>query len=231
MIYGDTLDHHPNLNIVNGDIRNISLLNSSLKNQDIVLHLACISNDPSFELNPQLGKSINFDCFEPFLKKCISNKIQKFIYASSSSVYGAAWSTAAAAMACSASSSLAMTKHGAAGGSKVGPEPMTAGSSPATSETASVITRAGAMRRANLPPLIAESRVRKRLSSSIGAPASMSSRVAARFASRVIPATGSAQSAEAPPDSSTRNRSAAKGRPMKSSSSRAACSLRAPGYG
>ena len=88
MIYGDTLDHHPNLNIVSGDIRDISLLNSSLKNQDIVLHLACISNDPSFELNPQLGKSINFDCFEPFLKKCISNKIQKFIYASSSSVYG-----------------------------------------------------------------------------------------------------------------------------------------------
>ena len=86
MIYGDTLDHHPNLNIVNGDIRNISLLNSSLKNQDIVLHLACISNDPSFELNPQLGKSYNivsqnllgYKCGEHiiFYQEIIKNEIE-----------------------------------------------------------------------------------------------------------------------------------------------------------
>ncbi len=30
---------------------------------DAVIHLACISNDPSFELDPALGKSINYDAF------------------------------------------------------------------------------------------------------------------------------------------------------------------------
>jgi nucleoside-diphosphate-sugar epimerase len=28
-----------------------------------VIHLACISNDPSFDLDPELGRSINYDCF------------------------------------------------------------------------------------------------------------------------------------------------------------------------
>ena len=50
--------------------------------------IACISNDPSFELNPKLGKSINLDAFEPLVEISKKNKIKKFIYASSSSVYG-----------------------------------------------------------------------------------------------------------------------------------------------
>ena len=54
---------------------------------DILIHLACISNDPSFELNPKLGKSINLDCFEPLVDISIKSK-KKFIFASSSSVYG-----------------------------------------------------------------------------------------------------------------------------------------------
>ena len=54
----------------------------------MVIHLACISNDPSFELNPKLGKSINFDAFEPLVKVSKLNGINQFIYASSSSVYG-----------------------------------------------------------------------------------------------------------------------------------------------
>ena len=35
-----------------------------MKEIDVVIHLACISNDPSFEMNPNLGKSINYDAFE-----------------------------------------------------------------------------------------------------------------------------------------------------------------------
>ena len=50
--------------------------------------MACISNDPSFELNPTLGKSINLDAFLPLVEISKKNKIKKFIYASSSSVYG-----------------------------------------------------------------------------------------------------------------------------------------------
>ena len=55
---------------------------------DAVIHLACISNDPSFELNPKLGKSINYDAFEPLVKISKKCAINRFIYASSSSVYG-----------------------------------------------------------------------------------------------------------------------------------------------
>ena len=88
-IYGkEVLDQHPKLNIVEGDIRDIKLLSKCIKNHDAIIHLACISNDPSFELNPELGKTINLDCFRPLVEAAVSNNISRFIYASSSSVYG-----------------------------------------------------------------------------------------------------------------------------------------------
>ena len=69
MIYGEeVLKKHRNLKIVKGDIRDVNLLNEVIPNHDIIIHLACISNDPSFELNPTLGKSINLDAFEPLVK-------------------------------------------------------------------------------------------------------------------------------------------------------------------
>jgi len=88
-IYGEeVLEKHPNLNIIKGDIRNLSLLEENIKNFNYVIHLACISNDPSFELNPALGKSINLDCFRPLVEIAKKSNINRFIYASSSSVYG-----------------------------------------------------------------------------------------------------------------------------------------------
>ena len=89
MIYGeDVLDNHKNLKKIKGDIRNQDLLTKIIPGHDAVLHLACISNDPSFELNPSLGKSINYDAFEPLVKISRESKVKKFISASSSSVYG-----------------------------------------------------------------------------------------------------------------------------------------------
>ena len=88
-IYGeDVLEKDPNLITIKGDVRNIDLLEVYLKGFDYVIHLACISNDPSFELNPELGKSINLDSFKPLVKLSRDLKIKRFIYASSSSVYG-----------------------------------------------------------------------------------------------------------------------------------------------
>jgi nucleoside-diphosphate-sugar epimerase len=88
-LYGDSvLTKNENLKIVRGDIRNQELLKKEFKNQDIIIHLACISNDPSFELNPVLGKSINLDAFEPMVKIAKDVGVKRFIYASSSSVYG-----------------------------------------------------------------------------------------------------------------------------------------------
>lgn len=89
MIYGeDILDNHPNLNIIKGDIRNRQLLEDSIPGHDCVIHLACISNDPSFELDSDLGKSINLDSFKPLVEISKKSKVKRFIYASSSSVYG-----------------------------------------------------------------------------------------------------------------------------------------------
>ena len=88
-IYGvDKLEEHPRLTKVRGDIRDAELLGQIIPGHDAVIHLACISNDPSFELNPDLGKTINFDAFEPMVQIAKNNGVQRFIYASSSSVYG-----------------------------------------------------------------------------------------------------------------------------------------------
>ena len=89
MMYGDdVIQPHDNLTMIKGDIRDQDLLVKTIPGHDAVIHLACISNDPSFELNPNLGKSINLDAFEPLVKISKENGVKRFIYASSSSVYG-----------------------------------------------------------------------------------------------------------------------------------------------
>src|ERR1043166_9881125 len=45
----------PNLTEIKGDIRDPLTVERALSGCDAVIHLACISNDPSFELNPALG--------------------------------------------------------------------------------------------------------------------------------------------------------------------------------
>ena len=91
-LYGDHVlnqcEDHPNLEQIKGDIRNRELLRKALSGYDAVIHLACISNDPSFELNPELGKSINFDPFKDLVDISREVGVGRFIYASSSSVYG-----------------------------------------------------------------------------------------------------------------------------------------------
>jgi nucleoside-diphosphate-sugar epimerase len=84
----DTLPHHPALECTKGDIRDTELLKRVLPGCDSAIHLACISNDPSFELNPELSKSINFDAFAPLVSISKSSGVRRFIYASTSSVYG-----------------------------------------------------------------------------------------------------------------------------------------------
>ena len=78
----------PNLELIEGDLRDTALLKKSLPGCDAVIHLACISNDPSFELDPSLGRSINYDAFMPLVDIAKDCGARRFIYASSSSVYG-----------------------------------------------------------------------------------------------------------------------------------------------
>jgi len=79
---------NPNLKIVEGDIRDTEKLAKEFEGIDVVLHLACISNDPSFDLDENLSKTINFDCFEPMVIAAKKAGVKRFVYCSSSSVYG-----------------------------------------------------------------------------------------------------------------------------------------------
>ena len=79
---------HPNLLEVKGDLRDEEVVKRSLEGCDAVIHLACISNDPSYDLDPELGRSINHTSFRPLVRAAKQAGVKRFIYASSSSVYG-----------------------------------------------------------------------------------------------------------------------------------------------
>jgi len=79
---------NPNLTVIQGDIRDIEKLEPLMAGVDAVLHLACISNDASFELDENLSTTVNMDAFEPIVIAAKKAGVKRFIYASSSSVYG-----------------------------------------------------------------------------------------------------------------------------------------------
>jgi nucleoside-diphosphate-sugar epimerase len=91
-IYGrqalDSVRGDANFREVEGDLRDLDVVKDALDGCDTVIHLACISNDPSYDLDPELGKSINYDSFRPLVKAAKAAGVNRFIYASSSSVYG-----------------------------------------------------------------------------------------------------------------------------------------------
>ncbi|MCF7835528.1 MAG: SDR family oxidoreductase [Candidatus Marinimicrobia bacterium] len=91
--FGWTLPHHDKLLVHPFDMRKKNYLKEAVQNADVVVHLACISNDPSFDLDPKLGKSINLDAFLSLVNVVRESKQKNgnpnlFVYASSSSVYG-----------------------------------------------------------------------------------------------------------------------------------------------
>jgi nucleoside-diphosphate-sugar epimerase len=90
-LYGEALAacrQDSRLREIKGDLRNPDDVARAAAGCDAVIHLACISNDPSFDLDPLLGRSINFDCFRPLVTASKDAGVRRFIYASSSSVYG-----------------------------------------------------------------------------------------------------------------------------------------------
>jgi len=84
----DAVKDHPHLEQIKGDLRDRALLEKIIPGTDALIHLACISNDPSFELDPKLGKSINYDAFLILVAVARQCRVKRFIYASTSSVYG-----------------------------------------------------------------------------------------------------------------------------------------------
>lgn len=77
---------------ISEDIRNIKKISNVIEKYrpDTIIHLACISNDPSYVLNKQLSKKVNYDSFIKLINLLEKkpNIVKKFIFASTCSVYG-----------------------------------------------------------------------------------------------------------------------------------------------
>ena len=79
---------NPDFHLIRGDIRDTSLIEKSCLGFEVFINLACISNDASFELDEALSTSVNMDAFLPMVQAAKRAGVRRFIYASSSSVYG-----------------------------------------------------------------------------------------------------------------------------------------------
>lgn len=90
--YGDDIfrahSNHPGLTRHRLDVRDAGRVAEALRGADAVIHLACISNDASYDLNPAFSRSINLDSFGPVVRAAEGAGVRRFIFASSSSVYG-----------------------------------------------------------------------------------------------------------------------------------------------
>lgn len=86
-VFGELLDD-PAFELIVGDIRDPNAVTQAVAGCTDVIHLACISNDPSYDLDPALGEAINLLAFEPLVRAAKQAGVQRFVYASSSSVYG-----------------------------------------------------------------------------------------------------------------------------------------------
>lgn len=89
-LFGDGLAAvtDPLLENVLGDIRDVDQYRAALDGVGVVVHLAAVANDPSFDLDPEVGRSVNFDCLDHVFRLAEQHGVRRFVYASSASVYG-----------------------------------------------------------------------------------------------------------------------------------------------
>ena len=91
-IYGEeslaAVRSNPRLTVIKGDVRDQAVVRQAIHGCNALVHLACISNDPSVELDPALSQSVNYDSFGPCVKIAKESGVRRFIFASSGSVYG-----------------------------------------------------------------------------------------------------------------------------------------------
>jgi nucleoside-diphosphate-sugar epimerase len=80
---------NPSFELIKGDIRNIEILVRSLQDVDAVIHLGALVGDPACELDEDLTMEINLAATRLLAEVAKGYGIDKFIYASTCSVYGA----------------------------------------------------------------------------------------------------------------------------------------------
>lgn len=86
MWFGNDLQPHKNLRVVQGDVRNINEI--PLDGIDVIIHLSSVANDPAGDLDPKLTWEISALATMQLIDRAARQGIKHFIYASSGSVYG-----------------------------------------------------------------------------------------------------------------------------------------------
>lgn len=82
------LTTNPNFELIEGDITDFETCREVTKEVDFVLHQAALGSVPRSIRDPLTTNKVNIEGFLNILYASISNKVQKFIYAASSSTYG-----------------------------------------------------------------------------------------------------------------------------------------------
>lgn len=86
MWFGNFLESHPRLRVVQGDVRDIASID--LDGVDAIIHLSSVANDPCGDLDPKLTWEISCLATMQLADRAARKGIRRFIYASSGSVYG-----------------------------------------------------------------------------------------------------------------------------------------------
>ncbi|MBK7490517.1 MAG: SDR family oxidoreductase [Bacteroidales bacterium] len=79
---------NPKFKLIDGDIRDIETCHKAVKGVDVVLHQAALGSVPRSIADPATTNAVNINGFLNMLIATRDAGIQRFVYASSSSVYG-----------------------------------------------------------------------------------------------------------------------------------------------
>jgi len=82
------LEKNSNLEIIEGDVRNITTISEALENVDAVIHLAAIVGDPACKSKPLDAIETNYLATKILAEACKYRQVNRFIFASTCSVYG-----------------------------------------------------------------------------------------------------------------------------------------------
>jgi nucleoside-diphosphate-sugar epimerase len=92
LLYGqEPLNHlsqNLNLEFIRGDCRDEETVSKVLKGVDAVVHLGEIVGDPACGIDEALTIDTNFSATQKIVEECVRQRIKRFIFASSCSVYG-----------------------------------------------------------------------------------------------------------------------------------------------
>ncbi|HKJ59795.1 MAG TPA: NAD(P)-dependent oxidoreductase, partial [Halobacteriales archaeon] len=80
---------HERLEVRDGDIRHIEDLSYALEDMEAVIHMAGIVGDPACGVNEQATQSVNVEATKSLVEVCKLHDVERLIFASTCSVYGA----------------------------------------------------------------------------------------------------------------------------------------------